>query len=174
MCKTNVQYINSREIRFRSSHQRCSIKKVFLEISQISQENTCARVSFLIKLRASGNLINLFSCEFCEISKSTFFSVDTRRGFKSIRRLYDVGDVVYVLQTLKRRQVSTGFIEHLWRTASIDLICSFVEIVTMVTSVHQFMTSHKIFSTIHFLYKFYCSQASFERNNRYVQIDKCI
>ena len=28
--------------------QRCSIKKVFLEISQNSQKNTCARVSFLI------------------------------------------------------------------------------------------------------------------------------
>ena len=33
--------------------QRCSVKKVFLEISQNSQENTCARVSFLIKLQAS-------------------------------------------------------------------------------------------------------------------------
>ena len=32
--------------------QRCSVKEVFLEISQSSQENTCARVSFLIKLRA--------------------------------------------------------------------------------------------------------------------------
>ena len=31
--------------------QRCSVKKVFLEISQNSQENTCARVSFLIKLQ---------------------------------------------------------------------------------------------------------------------------
>ena len=30
--------------------QGCSLKKVFLEISQNSQENTCARVSFLIKL----------------------------------------------------------------------------------------------------------------------------
>ena len=30
--------------------QRCSVKKVFLEISQNSQENTFARVSFLIKL----------------------------------------------------------------------------------------------------------------------------
>ena len=30
--------------------QRCSVKKVFLEISQKSQENTCARVSFLTKL----------------------------------------------------------------------------------------------------------------------------
>ena len=35
----------------RSSHQRCSVKKGCLEISQNSQENnTCARVSFLIKI----------------------------------------------------------------------------------------------------------------------------
>ena len=33
--------------------QRCSVKKVFLEISQSPQENTCTRVSFLIKLQAS-------------------------------------------------------------------------------------------------------------------------
>ena len=32
--------------------QRCSVKKMFLEISQNSQENTYARVSFLIKLQA--------------------------------------------------------------------------------------------------------------------------
>ena len=32
----------------RSNRQRCSIKKVFLEFSQNSQENTCARVSFLM------------------------------------------------------------------------------------------------------------------------------
>ena len=36
-------------MKLRSSHRRCSVKKVFLEISQNSQENTCARVSFLIK-----------------------------------------------------------------------------------------------------------------------------
>ena len=29
--------------------RRCSVKKVFLKISQNSRENTCARVSFLIK-----------------------------------------------------------------------------------------------------------------------------
>ena len=29
----------------------CSIKNVLLKISQNSQENTCARVSFLIKLQ---------------------------------------------------------------------------------------------------------------------------
>ena len=34
--------------------QKCSVKKVFLEISKNSQENTCARVSILIKLQARG------------------------------------------------------------------------------------------------------------------------
>ena len=33
--------------------RRCSVRKVFLEISQNSQENTCARDSFLIKLQAN-------------------------------------------------------------------------------------------------------------------------
>ena len=32
----------------------CSIKKVFLEILQNSQENTCARVSILIKMQTRG------------------------------------------------------------------------------------------------------------------------
>ena len=39
----------------RSSHQRCSVKKkVFFEISKNSQENTCTRASFLIKLWGLG------------------------------------------------------------------------------------------------------------------------
>ena len=33
--------------------QRCSVRKVLSETSQNSQENTCARASFLIKLQAS-------------------------------------------------------------------------------------------------------------------------
>ena len=51
--------------------QRCSVKIVFLEISQDSQENTCATVSFLIKK----TLAQVFSCEFCEISENTFFHI---------------------------------------------------------------------------------------------------
>ena len=43
------------------SHQRCSKKKVFLKISQNSQENTCDRVSFLIKLQALWTTASLFS-----------------------------------------------------------------------------------------------------------------
>ena len=60
--------------------QRCSVKKVFLEISQNSQENTSARVSFLNKVAGTTcnfikkeTLAQVFSCKFCEISKNTFF-----------------------------------------------------------------------------------------------------
>ena len=69
--------------KYRRSHQRCSVKKkVLLEISQNSQENTCARVSFLIKLQALGLQLYLketlaqmvVSCEFCKISKNNFSS----------------------------------------------------------------------------------------------------
>ena len=45
-------------------------KKVFLEISQNSQENTCAACNF-IKKEA---LAQVFSCESCEISKNTFLT----------------------------------------------------------------------------------------------------
>ena len=74
-CKYNMKHG-----QFRSNHQRCSRKKVFLEISQNSRETTCARVYFLIKLLAACNLIKretlaqVFSCEFCEISQNTFFT----------------------------------------------------------------------------------------------------
>ena len=52
-------------------------KRVFLEISQTSQENTCVRASFLIKLQSCNfikkeTLAQVFPCELCEISKNTF------------------------------------------------------------------------------------------------------
>ena len=59
----------------RSSHWRCSAKKMFLKILQYSQENTCVRVS----LQAFRSVIllkrdtNLFSCEYCETFKNTNF-----------------------------------------------------------------------------------------------------
>ena len=59
--------------------QKCSSKKVFLEISQNSQGNTCSKVSYLIKLQAwaynfvkKETLAQVFACEFCEISHNTF------------------------------------------------------------------------------------------------------
>ena len=71
------------------------MKKVFLEISQDSQEKTCARVSLLIKLQAGSfkfikkeTLTQVSSCEFCEISKNTFFyrtPLDQSGGVSSIK-----------------------------------------------------------------------------------------
>ena len=37
--------------------QRCSVKKLFLEISQNSPENACARTSFLIKLQDTSGVL---------------------------------------------------------------------------------------------------------------------
>ena len=54
----------------RSSHQKCSIKKEFLKISQNSQESTCARpaCNFIKK----ETLAQVLSCEFRETFKNTF------------------------------------------------------------------------------------------------------
>ena len=56
------------------------LKKVFLKIPENSQENTCARGSFLIKLQVSAcnfikkeTLAQVLSCEFSEIFKKTLF-----------------------------------------------------------------------------------------------------
>ena len=58
---------------------------VFSEILQNSQENTCATASFVIKLQASAcnfikkeTLARVFSFDFCEISKNTFFTEHLR------------------------------------------------------------------------------------------------
>ena len=63
-------YVNG----FRSSQPEVLLKKVFLEISQNSQENTCARVSFLMKFFKKETLAQVFYSEFSEISKSAFFT----------------------------------------------------------------------------------------------------
>ena len=58
----------------RSSHQRCSVKKLVLNISQYSQENICVGVSFYLK----ETLIQVFSCEYCVIFKKTYFEKQLR------------------------------------------------------------------------------------------------
>ena len=60
----------------RSSHRRYSVRKGILRNFANSQENTCTRVSFLTKLLffKKETLAQVFFCEFCEISKNTFFT----------------------------------------------------------------------------------------------------
>ena len=49
------------------------LEKVFLEISQNSQENPCCRPEACNFVKTE-TLVQMFSCEFCEISKNTFFT----------------------------------------------------------------------------------------------------
>ena len=65
--------------------QRFSVKKVFLEITQNSQENTYARVSFLIKLQASESALlkkrlwhRCFPVNFAKFLRATFFTEQLR------------------------------------------------------------------------------------------------
>ena len=71
------------QIKFRKSimSRRCFIKKLFLIISQYSQENTCVGVSFLIncllikglQLYSKETPAQVFSWEYCQIFKNNYF-----------------------------------------------------------------------------------------------------
>ena len=61
--------------------RRCSVRKAFLKISKISQEITCAGVSFLKQLQALAwnfikkvTLAQVFSSKFCKTFKNTYFT----------------------------------------------------------------------------------------------------
>ena len=62
--------------------RRCSVKKVFLEISQNSQESTCKeslvcnfikKESLVCNFIKKESLVQVLPCGFCEISQNTFF-----------------------------------------------------------------------------------------------------
>ena len=64
-----------------SSHRTCSVRKdVLRTLAKFTGKHLCQSL-FLIKIQASGlqlyqkeNLAQVFSCEFCQISKNTFFT----------------------------------------------------------------------------------------------------
>ena len=68
----------------RSSHRMCSVEKVFLEISQNSQENTCARVSFLIKLPG----LRPFPINFVKFLRTFFLQNTSGRLLLVLRMLF--------------------------------------------------------------------------------------
>ena len=60
----NFNCCNFSSTTYRSNHRRCSLKKSVRRISQNSEKNTCARVSFLIKLQAEHLFWKNNSCGF--------------------------------------------------------------------------------------------------------------
>ena len=88
MNKYNLIYLNFGLLRnssfpiLEAATRGILVKKVFLKISQNSQENTCARISFLIKKKKA--LAQVFSCEFYEIFKNIFFREHLRTTASTI------------------------------------------------------------------------------------------
>ena len=63
---------------------------MFLEISyKIHKENTCVRVSFLKYIKKE-TLAQLFSCEFCKISKNTFFTEHLLQSWRLLLLFIDL------------------------------------------------------------------------------------
>ena len=60
--KRNMAIIGYKKRIFRSSHQTWSVRKGVLRISQNSKENTCATVSFLIKLKICSKFTGEHPC----------------------------------------------------------------------------------------------------------------
>ena len=76
-------FITAKVILWKSAHvlvivdlQRCPEEKVFLEISQNSHR---ARITLAWNLTKKETLAQVFSCEFCDISKNFFFTEHLRR-----------------------------------------------------------------------------------------------
>ena len=83
-CQLYLLFLN-RIYKLQKQPSEVFFKKSVLKISQNLQENTCARVSSIIKLQAiKGTLGQVFSCEFYDFFKSTFF----------IEHLYSFRDMV--------------------------------------------------------------------------------
>ena len=107
-------------------------EKVFLEISQNLQENTCVRVSFLMKLQACNvikkeAMTELFSREFREIFKNIFF---TEHFWGTAFGIYidHVGDVLLLYQNeeTKKSEISNRLINDNQRSGKLlKLLCTF-------------------------------------------------
>ena len=86
----SVRFLSSKILlTFRSSHRRCSVRIGVVRNFAIHKKTPVPESLFLIKLQAWGTfliklqawnffkketLAQVFSCEFCEISRSTFFT----------------------------------------------------------------------------------------------------
>ena len=94
--------IHSQMVKFRSSHRRCSTKKVLLIISQNLLENSCVGVSFLLKKRLRHRC---FPVNIMKFLKTPFLQNTSGWLFLKILHLY------YHVLVVKDNKIS----EHLFR-----------------------------------------------------------
>ena len=70
----------------RSSHQRCSVKNIFLNIYRISRANNCVGVCFKLNLKETPTQV--FSSEIYEIFMNTYFEEYLRTTTSAFPRIY--------------------------------------------------------------------------------------
>ena len=110
-------------------------EKMFSEILQNSQENTYARVSFLIKLKADPcnfirkeTLAQVFSSEFCEITKNTFFTehvwatLTNSRNFSSFFFSSSSNSRNFSMSSNFSKQIQSGLKAALWLAFTVSFI----------------------------------------------------
>ena len=103
---------------------------MFLEITQNSRENTCAKVPFFNNKKKTCNFIEketleqVFSCEFCEISKYTFLQNTSGRLLLIFEEI--VIDMLYLhIFLVTMHEIDTVAEVHLelFQTYMIEFFC---------------------------------------------------
>ena len=108
---------------------------MFSEILQNSQGSTYARVSFLIKLKADPcnfirkeTLAQVFSSEFCEITKNTFFTehvwatLTNSRNFSSFFFSSSSNSRNFSMSSNFSKQIQSGLKAALWLAFTVSFI----------------------------------------------------
>ena len=106
---------------------------MFHKISQNSQEKTCARVSFLIKLQAWGwkrDFGTGFSCGFCEISKKIFFTEPLQETASWL--------TLHKMDSLAGIWILRNFLQQLfWRASFANCLCIKQSIMNISRTKHK-------------------------------------
>ena len=106
-----IKYKETIEIRnwsryyliIRSSHRMCSVKKVFLEILQNSQENTYARVSFLTPTLFQKRLWHrCFLVNFSKFLRTPFLQNTSRRLLLNQQKISKLDQQMHCIQSMPR------------------------------------------------------------------------
>ena len=106
--ETRCCHLNFGYCAYRSSHWRCSVEKCVLRnFAKFARKHLCQRLFFnkVAGLRPATlfkeSLVQVFSCEFYEFSKNTFFTQHLRTTSSMPKEFLDIGATVACRFTLK-------------------------------------------------------------------------
>ena len=102
---------------YRNSHQRCSVKKVVLRnFTKFTGKHLCQSLSFNCRPQANfikkETLAQVFSCEFCKISKNTFFTEHLWTTASEVKNKWLFGR--NIVRTFYRNHLITWMLSNYW------------------------------------------------------------